>query len=211
MESGPDPINLDVNYVPKNPELIARLGWTNSFGGYLGCYEQAVERLFKSIDQNQEPIDLIAPPLLFLMRHSMELGYKFTLWELHQMNGEPYDPKKYKNHRLDQLHEALQAQHKKAVEKYDLPDTEVENFAEYCIKTEAGLKKFHALDADSFSFRYPIDNSGKPNFARDQTVDLVALKHLYDDAMILLRHTADVLGEYVDIHNHMARDFSGDW
>jgi hypothetical protein len=27
--------------------------------------------------------------------------------------------------------------------------------------------------------------------------------------MILLRHTADVLGEYVDIHNYMMRDFHG--
>ncbi len=127
------------------------------------------------------------------------------------MNGEPYDPKVYKNHRLDQLHAALQAQHKKAVEKFNLPENEVENFAEYCVKTEAGLKKFNALDAGSFSFRYPIDNSGKPNFAPDQTVDLVALKLLYDDAMILLRHTADVLGEYVDIHNYLMRDFSEGW
>jgi len=57
----------------------------------------------------------------------------------------------------------------------------------------------------------PTDNSGKPNFDQNQTVDLVALKLLYDDAMILLRHTADVLSEYVDIHNYLMRDFSEGW
>jgi hypothetical protein len=209
MNSDEQPQKLGGVKTPKHSELIACLGWNHSFGHYLAAYERAVEVLFKSIDEGHQAIDLIAPPLLFLMRHSMELGYKFSLWELHRMNGEPYDPKAYKNHRLDQLHEALQTQHEKAVKKYDLPDSHVDNFVEYSAKTEAGLKQFIALDAGSFNFRYPIDNTGKPNFDQNQTVDLVALKLLYGDAMILLRHTADVLGEYVDIHNYMMRDFHG--
>lgn len=211
MDCGSQPFNTDFSNEPKNAELIARLGYQPTFGGYLACYEHTVEHLFKSIDRAGEPIDLMARPLLFLMRHSMELGYKFTLSELHAINGEPYEPTLYNNHNLDQLHKHLRAQHAKAVEKYDLPESEVENFAEYCVKTEALLKIFRALDAGSFSFRYPIDKTGKPNFDSDATVDLVALKRSYNDAMILLRHTADVVGEYVDIHNQIAADFGGIW
>jgi len=180
MDSDPEPLSLDFSKTPKNSQLIACIGWNRSFGGYLASYEQAVECLFKSIDRGREPIDLIAvsgqskPASKGRMKTSHfegSIAYwaawaalernERTLWELHQMNGEPYnDPKVYKNHRLDQLHEALQAQHKKAVEKYDLPESEVENFGEYCKKTEAGLKQFIALDAGSFNFRYPIDNVG---------------------------------------------------
>ena len=184
-------------------ELIVRVGKRQSFASYLTAYEHAVKQLFDSVTSGREPAELIAPPLLFLMRHSMELGYKFTLWELHEMNGEPYDFERFKDHRLGELHEALREAHGKAVKKYDLPDDHVANFEEYCAKTEAGMKRFSRLDFRSMSFRYPVDTQGNPSLSKTETVDLVALKLLYDEAMVLLRHTADVLGEYVDIRNWM--------
>lgn len=191
--------------------LVAHVGLYQSFGSYLGSYTQAVERLFNAVQSGQDAVDVIAPPLLFLMRHAMELGYKYTLWELHQMNDEPYDPKAYGNHKLRELHRALSVQHEKAVAKYDLPGSEVENFQEYYTKTEAGMNQFEAMDATSFTFRYPIDKTGAPNLPRDQTVDLQAIKQAFDDAMILLRHTADVLGEYVEIHHWMEAQADADW
>jgi len=191
--------------------IVAHVGLYQSFGAYLNSYEFVVEHLFAGITQHNQPVDVVAPPLLFLMRHAMELGYKFTLWELHEMNGEPYDAKAYGNHKLRELHAALRAQHAKAITKYELPDNEVSNFDEYCQKTEAGMKQFEALDGTSFNFRYPIDKTGMPNFSRDQTVDLRAVKQSFDDAMILLRHTADVLGEYVDIHRWMEADMRSNW
>ena len=184
-------------------ELVVPVGKRQSFISYLTAYEHAVKQLFDSVTSGCEPAELIAPPLLFLMRHSMELGYKFTLWELHEMNGEPYDFERFKDHRLGELHEALREAHRKAVEKYDLPENHVESFEEYCAKTEAGMKQFSRLDFRSMSFRYPVDNLGNPSLPKDETVDLFALKQLYDEAMVLLRHTADVLGEYVDIRNWM--------
>ena len=116
-------------------EIIVRVGKRQSFASYLTAYEHAVKQLFDSVTSGREPAELIAPPLLFLMRHSMELGYKFTLWELHEMNGEPYDFERFKDHRLGELHEALREAHGKAVKKYDLRDDHVENFEEYCAKT----------------------------------------------------------------------------
>ncbi len=187
--------------------MVAHIGSVHGFGGHLFCYEQAVERLFASIDNNVDPIDVIAPPLLFLMRHSMELGYKFTLWELHEMNEDEYDPKGYNHHDLEKLHRKMREQHQKAVEKFGLPQSHVDNFEEYCAKTESCLRQFTLLDSGSFNFRYPIDTQGKPNFAPDRTIDLVELKRLYNDAMVLLRHTTDVLGEYVEIYRYWERDF----
>ena len=192
-------------------ELIVRIGQRQSFASYLGAYEHAVRQLFDSVVSGREPAELIAPPLLFLMRHSMELGYKFTLWELHEMIGEPYDFQRFKDHRLGELHQALREAHRKAVAKYDLPESHVENFEEYCEKTEAGMKRFSKLDFNSMSFRYPVNNQGSPSLPREETVDLVALKQVFDDAMVLLCHTADVLTEYVDIHKWMEAEASANW
>ena len=169
----------------------------------MGFYCHVVERLFADIESGREPVDVVAPPLLFMMRHAMELGYKYTLSELHKMNEEPYDAKAYGSHKLRDLHAALRAKHAKAVAKYKLPETVERNFEEYCEKTLAGMKVFEALDGTSFTFRYPIDKAGSPNFSRDLTVDFRPIKQSFDDAMILLRHTADVLGEYVDMDRWM--------
>jgi hypothetical protein len=142
------------------------------------------------------------------MRHSMELGYKYTIWEIHQITGEKYDTEAYGKHDLAMLHAALREQHQKVVMKMNLPDSEVESFEHHCANTEAGMKKFMAMDSGSFSFRYPIDKKGNTNFRPNETVDLVAMKLLYDDAMILLCATADVLDQYVEIESYWARDFS---
>lgn len=184
-------------------ELVVPVGKRQTFVSYLTAYEHAVKQLFDSVANGREPAELIAPPLLFLMRHSMELGYKFTLWELHQMNGDIYDFEKFKDHRLVELHAALRNAHRVAVAKYDLPENHVESFEGYCAKTEAGMKEFSRLDFRSMSFRYPVDNKGSPSLPKNETVDLIALKQLYDEAMVLLRHTSDVLSEYVDIRKWM--------
>ena len=102
-------------------------------------------------------------------------------------------------------------QHEKAVAKYSLPESVVSSFEEHCVKTEAGMRHFEALDGTSFNFRYPMDKAGNPNFQHDQTVDLRATKEAFDDAMILLRHTADVLGHYVEIHDWMEAEAHANW
>jgi hypothetical protein len=200
------PSSSDSN--PSNQTMIAHVGGYQSFAAYLGSYVDAVDRLFKAVENREAPADVIALPLLFLMRHSMELGYKFTLWELHQMNDEQYPHDHFIKHRLPELHRALRDQYKKAAIKHDLPKHEVDRFKEYYKKTEAGMKQFNKLDDSSCKFRYPIDTRGVSNFKSDQTVDLVLVKKQFDDAMTLLRHTADVLSKYVECSRWMESEFS---
>src|SRR4051812_17957917 len=58
--------------------ITAHIGLYQSFGSYLGSYEHFIKGLFARLEAGKEPPDMIAPPLLFLMRHAMELGYKYT-------------------------------------------------------------------------------------------------------------------------------------
>ena len=194
-----------MNRPPQYP--IAHVGLYQNFGAYLAFYETAVKRLFDVLQSGMETPDTLAMPILALMRHSLELGYKYSLWELHQMMSEKFDSEAYGHHNLTSLHRSLCDYFKKTFEHYGLPDNVMDSFDEHRLKTETGMLKFSALDKASFSFRYPIDKkSGGTNFDLQTKIDLSEMRLLYDEAMILLRHTADVVGEYVDIHRQMEAD-----
>ncbi|MCI0627227.1 MAG: hypothetical protein L0387_37200 [Acidobacteria bacterium] len=174
--------------------FAARVGWYQSFGHYLFSYEKAVELLYQKVASGEETPDSIVAPLVFLMRHSLELGYKYTLVELHYLNEVPYDSKKFGHHSLRSLHAALKEWFGKVAAKWSLSESMLEDFARRYDKTQAGMEEFDQLDSSSFRFRYPIDKkTGNLVFSGGETVNLLSLKQLYDDAMILLRHTADVL------------------
>jgi hypothetical protein len=185
------------------------------FGAYLAFYETAVRRLFELLENGKETPDSLALPMLALMRHSMELGYKFSLWELHEALGEKFDTQAHGHHDLTKLHSALCDYFKRTVAHYGLPDQVADSFEEYRPKTEAAMQRFAALDKLSFSFRYPFDKkTGGANFDHQTTVDLAEIRDLYEQAMILLRHTADVVGEYVEIHRDMEaekREWAWGW
>ncbi|MBK8000644.1 MAG: hypothetical protein IPK15_18495 [Verrucomicrobia bacterium] len=193
----------------------AHIGFYPSFGAYLSFYETAVRRLFELLESGKETPDSLALPMLALMRHSMELGYKFSLWELHQALGEKFDTQAYGHHDLAKLHAALCDCFKRTVAHYGLPDHVEQSFDEYRPKTEAAMQRFAALDKLSFSFRYPFDKkTGGANFVHQMTVDLAEIRDLYEQAMVLLRHTADVVGEYVEIHRDMEAEmhqWAGGW
>lgn len=194
---------------------IAHIGLYSSFSAYLSFYECAVRRLFESLESGKETPDRLALPILALMRHSMELGYKFSLWELRQALGEKFDTQAYGHHDLTKLHADLCECFKRTVRHYNLPDSVEDSFSEYRPKTEIAMQRFAALDKLSFCFRYPFDKkSGGANFDQQTKVDMLEMRTVYEDAMILLRHTADVVGEYVQIHHQMEaemRQWVGGW
>ena len=188
----------------KNGYVVAQLGNDQSFGKYLWSYERAVECLYSGLECGNEPPDIIAPALLFNMRHVLELGYKYTLWELHSALSEPYDQTSYRTHTLAELHTSLCEQHERVVEGFELPADHVASFEQYCRKTKDCITKFELLDRSSCSFRYPYDSrSGNPHFQDDEVINLRELKTLFDEAMVLLRCTADVLDEYLQIYRHL--------
>jgi hypothetical protein len=186
----------DGNNPRRLPEgvFVARVGWFRDFGDYLFSYERGVELLYQKVASGEETPDSIVAPLVFLMRHSLELGYKYTLVELHYLNEVPYDSKKFGHHSLKGLHAALKEWFGKVAAKWSLSGSMLEDFARHYDKSQAGMEEFDLLDSSSFRFRYPIDKkTGSLVFSGNETVNLLSLKQLYDDAMVLLRHTADVL------------------
>src|SRR6266478_3803810 len=95
----------------------ARIGRYANFSAYLAFYKHAVERLYCEVSEHNETADMAAIPLLFLMRHTMELGYKFSLFHLCELNGSSFEPeaKNGEGHLFTKLHARLRAEYVKAL------------------------------------------------------------------------------------------------
>ena len=98
------------------------------------------------------------------------------------------------SHTLSKWHRELNDAYGKIAERFDLSDDECADFANHYEKTRMGMEAFERLDKGSYNFRFPIERkTGKLIWSHDDTVDLLGLKNLFDEAMILLRHTIDAL------------------
>lgn len=168
-------------------EFVARLGVLQHLNGCVWQYDQAIEILFKAVAVSNTSPDLIARPLLHMMRHALELGYKFTLDEIRKLDGRRFNEPL---HNLSRMHRMLGDEWNAARERHDISDS---GFDEHYANTEKAMQEFERLDRYGDSFRYPTHRDGNPCFDPLEQVDLLAIKDCFDAGMILLRHTADVI------------------
>ncbi len=172
----------------------AHIGRYTTFSAYLAFYEHAVERLFLQVSEHNETADMAAIPLLFLMRHTMELGYKFSLFHLCELNGTSFIPeaKNGEGHLFAKLQARLRVEYAKALNDGHVAEHDHEVIEEYFALTEKGMKLFDALDEKSTKLRYPISNQ-TPAFGEDTQVNLLEMKNVCDEAMGLLGTVIDVI------------------
>lgn len=174
--------------------FLAHIGLYPKFSAFVASYTFCIETLFKSVSEGNETADVVAVPLLFLMRHTLELGYKFSLVHLCERNSTIFDPEERKNgerHSLTRLHERLGLEYSQALKKGIVPKSD-QGFDDLYALTEKGMRLFDKLDERSTKLRFPnIDES--PSFGREEPVSLLDAKNAFDDAMILLTSMADVI------------------
>lgn len=175
--------------------FTAFLGNYTEFGTYVFFYEQAVETVFKQVSIGHDTPDMVAFPLLFMMRHTLELGYKYSLYHLCAMNSTKFDPTNAERHSLVKLHKRLGTEYQAAIANGSLPESDRESFEMHYALTEASMKRFEALDASSTKTRFPNPDES-PVFALGTTVNLLELKNEFDEAMVLLNTMVDVIGHY---------------
>jgi hypothetical protein len=175
--------------------FTAWVGNYPKFSTYVAFYQDAVEILFKRVSMGNETADSVAFPLLFLMRHTLELGYKYSLFHLCALNSTIFDPKNVEGHSLVKLHKRLGTEYHLAVGNGSLPESDKESFDRYYALTASSMKRFEELDASSTKTRFP-NSDESPNFVPGTTVNLLELKNEFDDAMILLTTMADVIDQY---------------
>ncbi|VTP92158.1 hypothetical protein [Sphingobacterium daejeonense] len=71
-------------------KLTAYVGHSNSDMNLVGQYENAVDILINQIIKEKHRVDTIAHPLLYLMRHSIELSLKENIKYLKKYSKLPF-------------------------------------------------------------------------------------------------------------------------
>ncbi|RZK01591.1 MAG: hypothetical protein EOO46_19870 [Flavobacterium sp.] len=155
----------ELNY---NIKLTYKAEWWRYFGEYQYC----VDFIFKSLEGGE--ITVISLPLAFLIRHTLELGYKMNLIELEKVSDlkAKIEYKGKSAHKIDDLHREFESQMRAVFKKYSADKDVIKQFDGLNSKLNELKKIMYKLDELSYAFRYPVKNDGiTPNFDKKDVND----------------------------------------
>ncbi len=180
----------------KNWNYNQRLDHKSDWYRYYGEYTLAIKNLLERSDQSQTTV--LALPLLFMMRHSLELAFKYNILELEKLSGDAaiINYKGGSAHILSKLHEEFNRQVKLIFDSRSIEKEIIKDFK----KRNRELTKFRVvfdkLDNWSYAFRYPVKNDGTTNsFGTGDEINISEIIPIYERTQIILKFTVDVLGE----------------
>lgn len=188
-----------------NKDLLTRmeanLGLSSSFFDYINSYHRAFQVITEHIKQSGDHIDSLAYPCLFLVRHSLELGFKVNIKFFSKYSNKTNHTNSG-SHNLNELFNAfilhlnsaisnLQTDYSIIIDQKDLLD-----FNLYSKDVHKLVNTFDLLDKTSESFRYPFNKKKRPVFNSNTKVNLIEVEELFNKSMVLLRFTSSVIGQY---------------
>lgn len=169
---------------------------------YYGEYKQFVDFTFRELKGGE--VTSISLPFAFCIRHTLELGYKMNLLELEKVSDleAKVEYKGKSAHKIDDLHKEFDSQMKAIFKKFDIDREIIERYNRLNGGLERLKTQLHKLDELSYAFRYPVKNDGiTPNFekqadfTKNQSINFKEVKELYDESILLLTYTTDVIAE----------------
>ena len=184
-------------------KLNAYVGNSYSDMNLVGQYENAIDILINFIIEKGDRIDLIAHPILYLMRHSIELSLKENIRYLD--NYSKLGLGKIKTHSINELFNEFEKHYNKIADDLNFKDELADEYIKY---TNDLRKLILKLGTDDSSFRYINSTDGTKVFNHDITINIYELKKVFDNSRILLTHTADAISPYTDYIDYIKQDKS---
>jgi hypothetical protein len=183
--------------------LKAYVGYSHSDMNLVGQYENAVDILVNKIIEDGSRIDLIAHPLLYLMRHSIELALKENIKYLNKYSGLGLGH--IKTHSIDKLFEEFERHYNKIANDLNFKDELEDEYEKYAKDLRELVQK---LGIDWSSFRYVYSTKGDKVFSHTEVLNMYELKKRFDTSRVFLTHTADVISPYTDYVDYIEVDNS---
>jgi HEPN domain-containing protein len=171
-------------------DLTFHLGECTNLGQIRTQYDETIEFLIEGVLLDHIDITDIYLPLLFLVRHSLELALKANIIEI-QGFSELMKSKDYSHeHSLHRLY-GCYADYLNKLELLNLPERVQVDFLDYKAKYNQLNAIMHDLDVNSRYFRYPVDkNNGthKLSLKSNSLIDLLKL-YYFSDPFITFTNT----------------------
>lgn len=190
---------------------IAYIGHASSNLNYWGQYDELIKFIFEKFPIEKQRIETIAFPLLHLISHSLELGYKENI-EYLQKYTKRRRPKWFKtwsqlfrNHRLLNLHKELKFQFDKLCKQFGVDENTIKEFDSY-YKEATDLVQKLKTETETYRYAYKLDFHGrkiKRVIKHETTLDLSEVERLFNKTKILLTHTADIISYWTDYEDYI--------
>ena len=177
-------------------KFISYLGYNRDWWNYYGQYKNAIDEIVNGIENNI-PIDTISLPLLFMIRHSIEIGLKANILKLEEVNTtiEKIHLGGTKSHSIEILFNKLEEHLIFLINNTEIRESIIKEINEYLKKFKPLKNKLHKLDKGSFNFRYPVDTNGNYNFEWDEKENIAEIINLYYNIQPFLIFTNRILYE----------------
>lgn len=180
----------------KRYKFESYIGWNQNWWNYYIQYKEGVDKIVGLIESGI-PIDTISLPLLFLTRHSLELGLKANILKLESVNSKigKITLRGSRYHSLELLYNKFEEHITVILKKNKVSQTTRDEIASYLKEFEPLKDILHNLDQGSYNFRYPVNTSGVPNFDWNDKVQIADIIDMYYKIQPFLMYTENVLTE----------------
>lgn len=172
----------------------AHVGFDRNWFSYYLQYKNVAFDLIDGITKGKTPIDTVSLPLLFCIRHCLELGLKANILKLEKVNsGIKFID--LRGHSLEFFYKRFVEHINEVLKRIPQNSTIHKDIAHYLSKLEPLKTKLHQLDQGSYSFRYPVDPNHKPNFEWSDKIFIDEIVELFYEIQPFLLFTDLVLAE----------------
>ncbi len=183
--------------------LNANVGRSYCDMNLVGQYGNAIDILINNVIEKKYRVDLISHPLLYLMRHSIELYLKENIRYLSKYSLLELNKKIMSIHSLHKLFNEFEQHFNKIDNDLNFKNEIIEEYKKYANDLNEVIK---ILGDDWSSFRYVYSTKGKKIFEYNKVVNIYELKKKFDESRIFLTHTADAISPYTDYVDYLKFD-----
>lgn len=159
---------------------------------FASAYRHAADALCKRVSQDDALRHLLALPVLYLYRHSIELHLKSLLKDAGELLDDPQVVPA--RHYLLTLWKRVRVLLLRIDPRSDGP---------WLNRADNIIADFDALDPSSFAFRYPVDTAGAPALAAGLRVDLLSIMDIMGELHVILDGESTQIDVFVGYKSEM--------
>ncbi len=178
------------------------LGRDPEWWRYFAEYNWMVNLIFRQARQSE--VTVIARPQLFLIRHTLEIGYKMNIIELEKVSGLTSSLRLSgkQAHNLEDLHQDLNRHFRELASVHSFPQPIIDEYDTLESNLRNLKDQLHKLDQWSYSFRYPVGTDGStPSLSSTSRLNMMDVQKMYVAAEKFLKYTTDVVAAHLTPSN----------
>ncbi|MGG7035752.1 MAG: hypothetical protein ACI7YS_11255 [Flavobacterium sp.] len=153
-------------------------------------YKRAINILIENLQETKTSVDTIDFPLLYMMRHSLELGFKFNIRFLAKYNDKELKDRLLYCHNLEILLNEFKELIMLINPKFD--NDLKSQISKYLDSTSKLVLELGPTEASAFRY---LEHKNVHIFGSKEKRNVREIKELYDEALIMLVNTFDVISD----------------